>query len=380
MAAVALSRPISLRTAAGREPGRKVTWLELFFDLVFVAAVSSVGAPLTSDYSLEALGRCAFQFLLIWWAWYGHTTYATRFDNDDVPQRLLTLVQMFAAAAMAVNAKEALGSRDAAGFAAAYAVMRLVIVAQYARARRVPEARGFATTHAVGFGAAAVVWLASALTPAPLRFGLWAVALLIDLSTPFFATRHMVQAPPDAAHLPERFGLFTIILVGDAMVGVMRGMESQATWPLDAALSAFLGMTSVFLVWWCYFDGANATEERPVTSEAEARGLHVWTFTHVPLYLGILVVGVGIHHTVAVASRGHLHAAESWMLCGAFATVLFSIALLSGRHVRRSAVFAIVMLGVGALGPWLPCSVVMGAVALVLAAQIVVSGAVRRRV
>ena len=124
---------------------RRASWLELFFDLIFVAAVSQVGVPLGEDYSIHGLIRYSLMFLLIWWAWFGHTMYSTRFDADDVVHRLLTLVQIFAAAAMAANAKQGLADPDSAGFGAAYAVQRVVLVIQYLRAHR--EQR---TRHAIG--------------------------------------------------------------------------------------------------------------------------------------------------------------------------------------------------------------------------------------
>src|SRR5918911_4575275 len=136
-----LIRATRLRYVAGQVADRKVTWLELFFDLVFAAAVSQVASPLRDDYSLAGLIRFAPLFTLIWWAWTGHAVFSTRFDTDDIVQRALTLLQMFAVAAMAANAKDALDSRSSAGFAAAYAAMRVVLVAQYLRARRVPDAR-----------------------------------------------------------------------------------------------------------------------------------------------------------------------------------------------------------------------------------------------
>lgn len=120
--------PLRLRSLAS-DSGRKVTWLELFFDLIFVAAVSQVAEPLREHYSVVGLLRFAPLFALIWWAWTGHTVFSTRFDTDDVIQRGLTLVQMFAVAVMAANAKDALDSRSSAGFAAAYAAVRFVLVA-----------------------------------------------------------------------------------------------------------------------------------------------------------------------------------------------------------------------------------------------------------
>jgi low temperature requirement protein LtrA len=145
-----------LRSLAGGDAGRKVTWLELFFDLIFVAAVSQVAGPLREQYSIEGLVRFAPLFALIWWAWAGHAIFSTRFDTDDVIQRGLTLVQMFAVAVMAANAKDALDSRSSAGFAAAYAAVRFVLVAQYFRARHVPEARPLTTRYLIGHGGAAL--------------------------------------------------------------------------------------------------------------------------------------------------------------------------------------------------------------------------------
>ena len=107
--------PLRLRSTVGGDAGRKVTWLELFFDLIFVAAVAQVAEPLRDHYSLAGLARFTPLFVLIWWAWTGHAVFATRFDTDDVIQRGLTLVQMFAVAAMAANAKDALDSRSSAG-------------------------------------------------------------------------------------------------------------------------------------------------------------------------------------------------------------------------------------------------------------------------
>ena len=144
----ALITPLRVRSTG--EAGRKVTWLELFFDLIFVAAVAQVAEPLRDHYSVIGLVRFTPLFALIWWAWTGHTVFSTRFDTDDVIQRGLTLVQMFAVAAMAANAKDALDSRSSAGFAAAYAVVRFILVAQYFRARQVPDARPLATRYLVG--------------------------------------------------------------------------------------------------------------------------------------------------------------------------------------------------------------------------------------
>src|SRR5258705_3991819 len=175
----ALVVPLRLRSTG--DASRKVTWLELFFDLIFVAAVAQVAAPLRDAYSLAGLVRFTPLFALIWWAWTGHSVFSTRFDTDDVVQRALTLVQMFAVAAMAANAKDALDTRSSAGFAAGYAAVRFVLVAQYVRARHVSDARALTVRYATGHGTAALLWLVSALTPAPGRLWIWAQAVAIDV-------------------------------------------------------------------------------------------------------------------------------------------------------------------------------------------------------
>lgn len=340
-----LIRPIRLRCGDQAEPGRRATWLELFFDLAFVAAVAQVGTPLGTEYTPPGLVRYGFLFLLIWWAWHGHTNFSTRFDTDDGVQRLFTLTQIFVVAVMAVNAKDALDSRSSAGFAAAYGVMRFVLVAQYWRARHIPASRPLVTAYAAGFGCAAVIWLVSAVIPAPVRFWLWAVALLVDLGTPLVTTHLTVHVPPDAEHLPERFGLFTIILLGESLVAVMKGMESQEGWSPSAASAAFLGIAVAFLVWWWYFDGVRGAGERSITSHADARRFLVWSYAHLPLYLGIAVTGVGIEHIIRIAPDGELHDAEVWILCGAVTLLMTSLVTIGTtsegtmlRYRRRTAV------------------------------------------
>jgi low temperature requirement protein LtrA len=327
--------PLRLRSLASGDRARKVTWLELFFDLVFVAAVAQVAEPLHHEYSTAGLIRFTPLFVLIWWAWTGHTVFSTRFDTDDGVQRALTLVQMFAVAAMAANAKDALDSRSSAGFAAAYAAVRFVLVAQYFRARRVPDARPLTTRYLAGHGLAAVLWLASALVPAPGRFWIWAVAFAVDLGTPWLAVPHSVKVPPDAEHLPERFGLFTLILLGESVVAVMRGMESQNEWTPAAATSAFVGMGIAFLIWWWYFDGASGASEQPVRSRGDAIRFHVWSYAHFPFSLGIVVAGVGVERIVAAASRAPITAPESRILTVAVAAIMIALTVISATSARR---------------------------------------------
>ena len=316
-----LVAPLKLRAELG-EAGRKVSWLELFFDLIFVAAVAQVAEPLREHYSPGGVIRFATLFALIWWAWTGYTVFATRFDADDGVQRVMTLLQMFVVAAMAANAEDELGSRSSAGFMAAYAVLRLVLVAQYFRARHVPRARPLTTRYIAGHGVAAMLWLASSIVPAPWRFGLWTAAFVIDLGTPWLALPHTFAVPPDPAHLPERVGLFTLILLGESVIAVMHGMKSQEEWSLAAASAAFSGMAVLFALRWWYFDVARAASERHVRDRRDALRFHLWSYSHFPLYLGLIVTAVGVQRVVTVASHASLSGGEIALLFGAGACVV----------------------------------------------------------
>lgn len=325
---LALPQPILWHASNCVEP-RRVTWVELFFDLVFVAVVAQVGAPLAQHYSLEAVLRYAFLLFVTWWAWHGYAMYTTRFDASDALQRATTLLQMVAVIFMAANAEADLASESSAGFAAAYALMRLILVAEYLRASRVTAARRLAREYATGYSLAAGLWLVSAVTPLPLRFVLWGLALAVDIGTAIVTSRHATTLPPHAAHLPERFGLFTLILLGESLVAIVQGIQAQADWTVAAAAPAFLGIALVFAMWWGYFDAASIPADRHVRTRRDARLLDVWSYAHLPLYLGVAITGVGVEHIVRTGGAAPMHTEEAWLLVGAVAAFVVALTALS---------------------------------------------------
>jgi low temperature requirement protein LtrA len=374
----ALLRPLQLRYVAGANPARRVTWLELFFDLIFVAAVAQVAEPLRDDFSLAGIVRFSVLFVLIWWAWIGNSLFATRFDTDDGLQRLLTLLQMFALAAMAANAGDALESRSSAGFAAAYAVVRFVLVAQYARARQISSARGLATRHLAGHGLAAGLWLASAFVPAPARYAVWTTAMAIDLGTPWLAVRHAVVVPPDASHLPERFGLFTLILLGECVIAVMHGMQSQENWSLAAASAAFFGMAMAFALWWWYFDGAGGADDRHVRTHRDALAFQIWSYAHLPFYVGSAIAFTGVERIVHEGAAGALHGHDGRVISTALAVAMLALVVIgrsrgSSRRspqVAQQLALAVLTIVVGASGWHVPAVLVVMALTTLCVVQL----------
>jgi low temperature requirement protein LtrA len=141
----------------------------------------------------------------VWWAaWMGYTFYANRFDTDDLPYRLLTLLGMFGVAVLATTVPGVFRGATV-GFPLAYVGVRTVLLVLYGRARRhVPEARALTTTFLLAFGLANIVWLVSLAVPRPWTYVLWGVALVAELSAPVLAWRQIPRAPIHPRHIPER--------------------------------------------------------------------------------------------------------------------------------------------------------------------------------
>jgi low temperature requirement protein LtrA len=306
---------------------RKVTWIELFFDLVFVAAISQLGAPLGRRYAWGELWRYGFLLLVTWWAWHGYVMYATRFGRDDTAERLATMVQMVAVIFMAANAEEGLDSSSSAGFAAAYGAMRLLLAAAFA-GRWWRSGSAVSREYAAGFGAAAVLWLLSSGVPAPARYAWWAVALAIDLGTSVVVARQALRSPPHAAHLPERFGLFTLIWLGEAIVAVMRGIQAQPAWTPGTAGAALSGIAVVCGVWWAYFNWTASTAPRHLRCETDRHVFDAWTFAHVPLYLGLGLTGLGVERAVKQGGWQVLHGSEAGVALAGLVAMAGALAAL----------------------------------------------------
>ncbi|PSR15037.1 low temperature requirement protein A, partial [filamentous cyanobacterium CCP3] len=257
----AIWQPPTLRQDNAEDGDRRATWLELFYDLVFVATISQLSHYLSEHLSWAGVLGFGLFFVPIWWCWVGATFYATRFDADGVFDRLFAFVEMVIVAAMAVHVHHGLGGGDV-GFALCYAAFRGLLVLQYQIAGYYnPTTKGLVSRYSLGFGLSVLLWLGSVFVPTPWRYLLWMAGLLIDLGTPLTAGRLVVQVPPSFTHVPERVGLFTIIVLGEAVVGVVRGL-GNLDWTLAAEMTAVLGLAIAFCLWWLYFDSVDGSPLR----------------------------------------------------------------------------------------------------------------------
>ena len=240
---------------------RTATWLELFYDLAFVVAIAILGERLFDDTTWTGLWSFFGYFALLWWLWASHTFYADRYDTDDLVYRLWAAAQMVAVLVMAASLAHG-PSESTTVFAAGYAGARLVLLALYWRVYRyVSETRRLVTGYLIGFGMAAVVWLASVFVPDPARFAVWGIAFAIDLATPWVVRRQQATVPLDESHLPERFGLFVILVLGESLAAVVAGL-SHIGWTTSSLVAAVLGVLLATLLWWLYFDNAEGSVVR----------------------------------------------------------------------------------------------------------------------
>ncbi|RLE12083.1 MAG: low temperature requirement protein A [Actinobacteria bacterium] len=331
---LAAIRPPRLQTVD--EGDRNATWLELFYDLAFVATVAMLGTRLVADTSLQGWLSYSAYFVLVWWLWASHTFYADRYDTDDLVYRLLAGGQMVALAILAASVSTG-PSGSTVAFAAAYAGARVLLLLLYARAYRfVPATRQLVRGYLTGFGIGAVLWIVSVFVPEPLRFWLWGIALAIDLATPFVVRKAQAAAPLDVSHLPERFGLFTILVLGETIVAVTVGL-SHVEWQLNTTIAGVAGLAIATGIWWIHFDNVDGRVVRR-KGGGKAWQPTVWIYSHLPLAIGIAMIGVGVEHAIVASDSHHDYGSpERWLLVGGLVVALAAmvgIEVASKRDIR----------------------------------------------
>ncbi len=315
------------------ESERTATWLELFYDLVFVAAVAMMGTRLVHDVSWTGVLSYLAYFALVWWLWASHTFYADRYDTDDLIYRFLAGAQMVAVAVIAVSLS--LGEAGSTqGFALGYAGARLVLLLLYARAyRHVAGTRDLVRGYLIGFGASSLLWMISIAVPEPARFWLWGIAFAVDLATPYAVRKIQAEAPLDVSHLPERFGLFTILVLGEAIVAVTVGL-SHVSWQASTTLVGIFGLGAATCLWWVNFDHLDGSVVRR-RGEGKNWRPTVWIYGHLPLAISLAMFGVSVELAIVGADHGHEYpAADRWLLVASVALAYASMAVIQTASVR----------------------------------------------
>ena len=334
----------TLRSALFRAPvvrtddERSASRLELFFDLAFVLVVAELAIGVREDGTVRGLLVCAGLFTTVWWAWVSATLYANRFDQDDVIFRLLKLGSMAAVVGLAASATEATGERFGI-FVGCQLLLRMILLLQYLRAHRhIEGARPVARLYLAGQAAGALLWTVSLLVPRPAGFALWAAAVLVEAAAPLAVTRSRSEVPLHVEHLPDRFALFVILVLGEPVAAVAHGL-SDVEWTSSAVPVAVLSFVLAGALWWSYFDLAGARAKRLLNEAGGDRSNHVhdlYVFAHLPLTLALATVGAGIELAVVESGRGEVPAGTRLLLAGGVAVYLASVTVIDTGMSRGS--------------------------------------------
>jgi low temperature requirement protein LtrA len=314
---------------ADRPADRRVTFLELFFDLVFVVVIAEIAHRLAEHPSWSGVGWFVFLFYAVWSSWINGTLYYDLHSTNDVSVRVFTFAQMLAVAVMAVYVGDVPGE-GAAGFAAVYAINKLILVALWFRTGLHDRShRAASIPYSAAYLLSAALFAFSVGATEPTRYRLWALALILEMAGFYIAMNRW--RPPDyqdgdaviaaTPSLVERMGLFVIIVLGEVIVGAVRGMAEVRSFGTGAILVGLLGVLVAIGLWWLYFD--LASHEMPVPRLTQA-----WMYLHLPMVMAIAAGGAGVLNTVEHAAEA-LPSAVRWLLVGSLAAALCSIVLIS---------------------------------------------------
>ncbi len=365
---------------------RGATRLELFFDLAYILVIAELAKSFTRDLTWHGAAVFTGLFAVTWWSWVTITLYANRFDTNDVVYRLAKLGGTVAVIGMAASAGAATSEVGGTRFAVCYLATRVLLLGLYGWAyRAVREARPTIVVYLCGTGVGALLWAASLPLDGMPRYLLWGAGLLMEASGPIVATWTGRGVPLHLEHLPERFALFVILVLGESIASIVHGLYDKH-WQGGSVAAALVGFVALAALWWSYFDlGGAAGRHRLMIDGAdhESGVADAYVYGHLPVTLGLAVFAVGLGQFVKHPG-GLAPEAGRWALdLGVVLFLAGTAAVLAGtsRDLRAAwpwpilAVPAVLLVGV----PNLPALLSVGVVAVVLVVTVVAGVLGQRR-
>ncbi|MEQ7004778.1 low temperature requirement protein A [Actinopolymorpha sp. B17G11] len=321
------------------EAHRSATPLELLFDLCFVVAVAQAAAHLHHAVSAGHVAGGVLGYLTvffaIWWAWVNFTWFASAYDNDDVPYRLATMVEIAGTLVIAAGVPRAFDSRDFGIIVLGYAIMRIALVAQWLRAAFAnPAGRATAIRFVIGLTVCMLGWTVLFIEGSWPLWG-WGILVVAEVCVPVWAER-AGRTAWHRYHIAERYGLFTIIVLGEsvlaATIAVQTALDENRA---SAALYEVVlgGLLIVFAMWWLYF-------AKPAARFLDTnRAAFVWSYGHYLIFAAAAAVGAGLS---VVIDQQTDHGELGRTGAGAAVTVPVAVYLLTlwFLHVRPHGVRA----------------------------------------
>jgi low temperature requirement protein LtrA len=300
MAGVSTGVVRSPRVSAVLRQTERVTPLELFFDLVFVLAITQCTALMADDPTWRGLAKGMLVLGVLWWAWVGYAWFTSVADPEEGAVRLVLFVAMAALLVVSLCVPDAFGE-SALLFGCAYGVVRFGQIGLMLLASRDdPSLRhstlGLAGGTALGVG---LIMAASAFDGA-VQGGLWVLALLLDMGEPFLFGSEGWKLVP--GHFAERHGLIFIIALGESIVAI--GVGADAGVDAGVVVAATLGIAVAAALWWLYFDVVALVAERRLSSAAEGREQNElardsYSYLHFPMVAGVVLLALGLKKTLA---------------------------------------------------------------------------------
>jgi low temperature requirement protein LtrA len=303
------ARLVPMRPRDPHEQGRAASTLELFFDLVFVVAVSIASVQLHHALAEGHIGQgildYAIVFFGIWWAWMNFSWFATSFDNDDWLYRVLTILQMGGVLVFASGIPAVFERYDFTVLIIGYVVMRLAMVAQWQRATRSGGVAGRAAwSYATGIAVVQALWLITLLLPSPAFQIAQVIMIGAEIAVPIIAER-IGNTPWHPHHITERYGLFVLILLGESLLGSANAIVEALGHTKDPAplisLAALTLITTASL-WWLYFWPPHHHAIRSFASSL------AYGYGHYLIFAAAGALSAGIEIEIGVlAGHGELH-------------------------------------------------------------------------
>ena len=339
-----------LRRMSGRdphEPHRVATPLELLFDLTFVVAfgvaASEFAHMLAEDHVGAGLAGFMFSTFAVCWAWINFSWFASAYDTDDWVYRLMTMLQMVGVIILALGIPPVYASIeqgvhvDNRLMVAGYVVMRIAVVAQWIRAaRQDPDRRTACLTYAVTITVAQIGWIGIiiARTSVPMTFLLVAAMTAVELAGPWLVESRKGGTPWHAHHIAERYGLLTIIALGEGVIGTVASLSAVVAaqgWTVDAVLVLVAGIGLTFGMWWVYFVVPSSHLLHAQRGKSIPYG-----YGHIVVFGSIVATGAGLH-----AAAYYI---EQHSELGSVATVL-SVAIPVGIYIGSVYLLYILLVG-----------------------------------
>jgi low temperature requirement protein LtrA len=278
----------------------QVTPLELFFDLVFVLAITQCTALMSAEPTWAGLGKAMLVFGMLWWSWTGYAWLTSVVDPEEDAVRLVIFVAMAGLLVCSLCVPHAF-DQLALTFALAYGIVRAAHIALFTIASRDdPNLRHSVTSLGISTAIAVGLLVAASALDGLAQGAVWALALLLDMGGPFFFGTEGWKLVP--GHFAERHGLIVIIALGESIVAI--GVGANANLTAGIAAAAVLGVALAAAMWWAYFDVVALVSARRLADAAPGRERNEmardsFSYLHLVLVAGVLLVALGLKKTIA---------------------------------------------------------------------------------